>query len=77
MDEIFHKTTNPFNVVKIAKEMPNRYGKRGELLINYADTEAHGRVERRRSSVVREEEEKAAEEERGYNRSHSATSEER
>lgn len=52
MDEIFHKTTNPFDVVKIAREMPNRYGKKGELLINYADTEAHGESERRRSSVA-------------------------
>lgn len=52
MDEIFHKTTNPFNVVKIAKELPHRYDKRGELLIDYADTEAAHEVERRRSSIA-------------------------
>ena len=52
MDEIFHKTTNAFNVVKIANELPHRYGKRGELLIDYADTEQAHEAERRRSSVV-------------------------
>jgi hypothetical protein len=52
MDEIFHKTTNPFNVVKIAHEMPRRYGKKGELLIDYADTEEARATERRRSSVT-------------------------
>jgi hypothetical protein len=53
MDEIFHKTTNPFDVVKIAKQMPHRYDKHGELLISYEETEeAQMYVERRRSSVV-------------------------
>jgi hypothetical protein len=52
MDEIFHKTTNPFNVVKIAHDMPHRYGKKGELLVDYADTEQARDAERRRSSVV-------------------------
>lgn len=52
MDEIFHKTTNPFNVVKISYELPHRYDKRGNLLIDYHDTEEHRDVERRRSSVV-------------------------
>ena len=52
MDEIFHNTTNAFNVVKIANELPHRYGKRGELLIDYADTEQAHEAERRRSSVV-------------------------
>ncbi|KAF2443571.1 general substrate transporter [Karstenula rhodostoma CBS 690.94] len=53
MDEIFHKTTNPFNVVKIAKQMPHRYDKHGELLISYEETEeAQMYAERRRSSVV-------------------------
>jgi hypothetical protein len=52
MDEIFHKTTNPFNVVHIAKEMPHRYDKKGELLIDYADTEQAIETERRRSSVT-------------------------
>ncbi|KAH7073607.1 general substrate transporter [Paraphoma chrysanthemicola] len=52
MDEIFHKTTNPFNVVKIAHEMPRRYGKKGELLIPYEDTEEARETQRRRSSVT-------------------------
>jgi hypothetical protein len=52
MDEIFHQTTNPFNVVKIAHDMPHRYGKKGELLVEYADTEEARDVERRRSSVI-------------------------
>jgi hypothetical protein len=52
MDEIFHKTTTPFDVVKVAHDMPRRYGKRGELLINYADTEEARDTERRRSSVT-------------------------
>jgi hypothetical protein len=52
MDEIFHKTTNAFDVVGVAHEMPHRYGKRGELLIDYEDTEEARVAERRRSSVV-------------------------
>jgi hypothetical protein len=52
MDEIFHKTTNAFDVIKIAHELPHRYDKRGELLIDYADTEEARDAERRRSSVV-------------------------
>jgi len=52
MDQIFHNTTNPFNVVRIANELPHRYDKRGELLIDYADTEAAHEVERRRSSMA-------------------------
>jgi hypothetical protein len=52
MDEIFHKTTGPFDVVKIAKELPHRFDKHGELLIDYADTEAARETERRRSSVT-------------------------
>lgn len=48
MDEIFRKTTTIFDVVKIAKDQPHRYGKKGELLINYEDTEEHTR----RSSVA-------------------------
>lgn len=39
MDEIFHKTTGYLDVVKISKEMPHRYGKSGELLIPYEDTD--------------------------------------
>jgi len=52
MDEIFHKTTTPFDVVKIAHDMPHRYDKRGELLIDYTDTEQAMETERRRSSVA-------------------------
>jgi len=60
MDEIFHKTTNPFNVVGIAHDMPHRYDKNGELLISYEETE-EGQMyaERRRSSIVAEEARKA------------------
>lgn len=39
MDEIFHKTSNFFDVVSHARNMPHRYGKHGELLINYEDRE--------------------------------------
>ncbi|KAF2016647.1 general substrate transporter [Aaosphaeria arxii CBS 175.79] len=60
MDEIFHRTTNPFNVVKIAKEMPHWFDKRGNSIIAYEDTE-EGRAgaQRRRSSIAREEAMKA------------------
>lgn len=34
MDSTFRKTTNVFDVVKMAKNEPRRYGKHGELLIN-------------------------------------------
>jgi len=51
MDEIFRNTTSVFNVVKVARDTPNRYGKSGELLINYLDTEAAAGA-RRRSSLV-------------------------
>lgn len=50
MDTIFHNTTSVFNVVRVAKEEPHRYGKNGEVLINYQETEEH---QRRRSSVAR------------------------
>jgi len=43
MDSIFDKTTSAFNVVKIAREEPRRYGKHGEMLINYEETEEHKR----------------------------------
>lgn len=52
MDEIFHHTTSAFDVVKVAKEMPRRYGKKGEILIRYDDTEEYAAAQRRRSSVV-------------------------
>lgn len=41
MDSIFHKTDSIFSAVRIANEEPRRYGKRGELLIDYAQTEEH------------------------------------
>ena len=52
MDEIFHKTTSIWNVVKVAKETPQRYGKNGELLVSYLDTEAAAANDMRRSSVA-------------------------
>ena len=56
MDEIFHQVhgfKGIFTVVKVAREMPRRYGKNGELLISYDETEEARRVsERRRSSVA-------------------------
>lgn len=52
MDEIFHRTTNPFNCVQIAKELPHRFDKRGNPLIDYNDTEEARDTERRRSSVT-------------------------
>ncbi|KAI9742858.1 MAG: hypothetical protein M1818_003587 [Claussenomyces sp. TS43310] len=41
MDSIFRKTKGWFNVVSTAKHAPRRYGKHGELLINYEETEEH------------------------------------
>ena len=59
MDEIFHQVhgwKGVFSVVKVAREMPRRYGKKGELLINYEETaEARCVSERRRSSVAAQE----------------------
>ncbi|KAG8529518.1 uncharacterized protein KY384_006155 [Bacidia gigantensis] len=62
MDSIFLKCNSIFTVVKIAKEEPRRYGKNGELLISYEDTDmaerrgsvlsAGGGGGRRRSSAV-------------------------
>lgn len=52
MDEIFHKTTSIFDAVKVARDMPRRYGKNGELLVDYFDTEAAQGAERRRSSIT-------------------------
>lgn len=56
MDEIFHKVhgwKGAFSVVKVAKTMPRRYGKHGELLIAYEDTEEARAVgEMRRNSAV-------------------------
>lgn len=55
MDEIFHKVhgfKGAFDVVKVARNQPRRYGKKGELLIAYDETEEAQEVKRRRSSVV-------------------------
>lgn len=57
MDDIFHDVRGirgAFDVVRVANEKPRRFGKNGELLINYRDTEEFARVqeERRRSSVA-------------------------
>lgn len=56
MDEIFHKTTSIFGkhgCVDIAKHMPHRYDKHGNLLISYEETEeAQLYAERRRSSIA-------------------------
>lgn len=41
MDSIFHKTKSIWSVVRVANEEPRRYGKNGELLINYAETDEH------------------------------------
>lgn len=41
-----------FDVVKVAKNMPRRYGKNGELLIPYEDTEAYRRGSVRRASMA-------------------------
>ncbi|KAL8815912.1 MAG: hypothetical protein Q9223_005003 [Gallowayella weberi] len=49
MDSIFRKCDSVFTVVKIAKEEPQRYGKSGELLIRYEETEEH---RQRQASVV-------------------------
>lgn len=51
MDEIFqdvHGIRGAFDVVKVAREKPHRFGKRGELLIGYDETD----TSRRRSSVA-------------------------
>ncbi|KAK1825202.1 hypothetical protein LTR12_000002 [Friedmanniomyces endolithicus] len=55
MDEIFHQAkglSGALTVVKIAREQPHRYGKNGELLIAWEDTDDARDVERRRSSIV-------------------------
>ena len=43
MDNIFQKTKNVFTVVWTAKHEPRRYGKNGEVLINYEESEEHFR----------------------------------
>jgi hypothetical protein len=51
MDTIFRKTKSVFTVVRVAREEPRRYGKNGELLIDYAHTDEH----LRRASHISEE----------------------
>jgi hypothetical protein len=55
VDTIFQNSTSIFNVVSVARKQPHRYGKNGELLINYQDTEEH----LRRASHVSEKHGKA------------------
>lgn len=56
MDEIFeevHGLRGAFDVVRVSLHKPHRYGKHGELLIRYEDTErARSFGERRRSSIA-------------------------
>ena len=55
MDEIFqdvHGFKGAFTVVKVSLTKPKRFGKKGELLIRYEDTEAFQAAERRRSSIA-------------------------
>ncbi|KAK4695568.1 hypothetical protein P7C71_g2206, partial [Lecanoromycetidae sp. Uapishka_2] len=56
MDSIFRKCNSCFTIVKIARDEPKRYGKSGELLINYEETEEH----QRRASAWSNPTEKAA-----------------
>lgn len=39
MDTIFHKTTSIWNCVSVARNEPRRYGKNGEVLIDYQETD--------------------------------------
>lgn len=48
MDAIFRKTQNVFTVVQTAKDEPRRYGKNGEVLIEYDQLDEH----RRRTSAA-------------------------
>lgn len=41
MDSIFRKCRSCFTVVRIAREEPRRFGRKGELLIHYEDTVEH------------------------------------
>lgn len=41
IDSIFRKTKGWFNVVSTARHEPRRYGKHGELLIDYVETDEH------------------------------------
>ena len=54
MDTIFHKSKSIWDTVSVAKLEPRRYGKNGELLINYEDTtEFQANADRRASVRVR------------------------
>lgn len=48
MDSIFRKCTSYLSCVKLARDEPRRYGKSGELLISYEETDEH----ERRASVL-------------------------
>ena len=39
MDQIFFKTSSILNLVRVARKEPRRFGKRGELLVEYAEHE--------------------------------------
>ena len=55
MDEIFqdvHGFKGAFDVVKVSLTKPKRYGKKGELLINYQETERYRSIAERRASSV-------------------------
>lgn len=58
MDSIFQKTKNIFTVVWTAKHEPRRYGKNGEILIDYEMSEEHLRrasiASQRRASIGKE-----------------------
>jgi hypothetical protein len=41
IDTIFQKSKGWFSVVRVAKHEPHRYGKNGELLIDYEETLEH------------------------------------
>lgn len=43
MDSIFLNTNSVFSLVSTARNTPRRYGKNGEVLINYEETEEHRR----------------------------------
>ncbi|CRG87564.1 Sugar transporter STL1 [Talaromyces islandicus] len=43
MDTIFRKTKSVWGLVKVARDEPRRYGKNGELLISYTETDDHFR----------------------------------
>lgn len=49
MDSIFRKCHSWLTVVRIAHEEPRRFGRKGELLINYEETQEHAV---RQASVV-------------------------